>query len=72
MSDSQENGRYPDIPPDILCLARRIQRDCASPGRYVIEYVVSDYSSQPRQVTISRSEMVRRFEVHRQVDRNGR
>jgi hypothetical protein len=54
-----------DIPQELVQLSRHIQRACAAPGHYTITYTVPAHPNQPRQVTISRSEMIRTAEVNR-------
>lgn len=34
-------NQYADLPPDLLRLARRLARDCASPGTYTITLTIA-------------------------------
>lgn len=55
----------PDLPQDIISLARQIVRDCVSPGRYAIFLDVPHYPSQPKTALIVKQETIRMIEMKR-------
>ena len=60
MSDSQENG---DLPDWLVRLARAVARDCQRPGRYVVEFEVSDHRRRVDMLVLARVELLRNMPV---------
>ncbi len=62
MSSSENNGNVDDLPAWVVSLGRAVVRDCRRPGRYVVEFEVSDHKSRVKVVVVARVETLRRLE----------
>lgn len=55
----------PDLPREMVSLARQIVRDCSAPGRYIIFLDIPTYPNQPKTAVIAKQETIRLMEMKR-------
>lgn len=63
-----DEARQNDLPPHVIRLGRMVARQCAAPGKYLVELTISPYPNTPATVEISALHVIRKAELPKAGD----